>query len=202
MLNNLNNMGMAKIMDEKVQIQLEKSMEYFMKYYPARIRNVGEDAIAARKLIWAFKDGRDSAFETVAKMTAEHLKEMYGDKLKDMALVCVPTSDKDKYQSRFSQFSKRVSELSGVKNGFSHVVIMQSRISVHEHRHGKKKCEVKPQMVDFDVRFFKGKNVCVFDDVVTTGKSYAQFANMLEDIGANVVGGMFLSRTFYRYNRQ
>ena len=71
----------------------------------------------------------------------------------------------------------------------------------HEHRHGKKKCEVKPQLVDFDVRYFKGKDVCVFDDVVTTGKSYANFANMLEDNGANVVGGMFLGKTFYKYNQ-
>ena len=56
-------------------------------------------------------------------------------------------------------------------------------------------------MIDFDVRYFKGKDVCVFDDVVTTGKSYANFANMLEDNGANVVGGMFLGKTFYKYNQ-
>lgn len=193
---------MAKIIDERIQKQLDKSMEYFMKYYPARIKNVGEDAIAARELVWAFKDARDNAFEKVAEMTAKHLKDMYGDKLKNMAFVCVPTSNKDQYVARFSQFSKRVSELAGVENGFSHVVIMQNRLAVHEHRRGKKKCEVKPQMIDFDIRYFKGKDVCVFDDVVTTGKSYAQFANMLEDSGANVVGGMFLSRTFYRYNKQ
>ena len=110
-----------------------------------------------------------------------------------------PASNKDHYATRFGEFCKRVSELSGVENGFSHIVIMQSRMSVHEHRHGKKKCEVKPQLVDFDVRYFKGKDVCVFDDVVTTGKSYANFANMLEDNGANVVGGMFLGKTFYKY---
>ena len=46
----------------------------------------------------------------------------------------------------------------------------------------------------------KGK--CVFDDVVTTGKSYADFANKLEDSGAHVLGGMFLGKTYYRYNRQ
>ena len=40
---------------------------------------------------------------------------------------------------------------------------------------------------------------CVFDDVVTTGKSYARFANLLEENGANVVGGMFLGKTFYKY---
>ena len=47
--------------------------------------------------------------------------------------------------------------------------------------------------------FFKDKEVCVFDDVVTTGKSYARFANLLEENGANVVGGMFLGKTFYKY---
>ena len=54
-------------------------------------------------------------------------------------------------------------------------------------------------MIDFDIPFFKDKEVCVFDDVVTTGKSYARFANLLEENGANVVGGMFLGKTFYKY---
>ena len=190
---------MKQIIDDKIQKQLDKSMDYFLKYFPARIKNVGEDAIAARELVWAFKDARDNAFEKVAEMTAEHLMQEYGDKLKDMAFVCVPTSDKDHYSPRFHDFCKRVSELSGIENGFSHIIIMQSRKAVHEHRHGKKKCEEQSQLIDFDIRFFKGKDVCVFDDVVTTGKSYAKFANLLEENGANVVGGMFLSRTFYKY---
>ena len=137
---------MGKIVDENIKKQLDKSMDFFLKYYPARIKNVGEDAIAARELVWAFKDARDNAFEKVAEMTAEHLKKEYGDKLRNMAFVCVPTSNKDHYATRFSAFCKRVSELSGVENGFSHIVIMQSRMAVHEHRHGKKKCEVKPQL--------------------------------------------------------
>lgn len=36
----------------------------------------------------------------------------------------------------------------------------------------------------------------MFDDVVTTGKSYADFANKLENSGAHVLGGMFLGKTF------
>ena len=178
---------MGKIVDENIKKQLDKSMDFFLKYYPARIKNVGEDAIAAREIVWAFKDARDNAFEKVAEMTAEHLKKEYGDKLKNMAFVCVPTSNKDHYATRFGEFCKRVSELSGVENGFPHIVIMQSRMAVHEHRHGKKKCEVKPQLVDFDVRYFKGKDVCVFDDVVTTGKSYANFANMLEEVSRRTI---------------
>lgn len=192
---------MRQIVDEKIQKQLDKSMDFMLKYYPARIKNVGVDAIEARQLVWAFKDARDNAFEKVAEMTAEHLQKEYGEKLRNMAFVCVPTSDKDQYSARFGEFCKKVSELSGVENGFSHIIIMQSRKAVHEHRRGKKKCEVKPQLIDFDVHYFKGKDVCVFDDVITTGKSYANFANMLEDNGANVVGGMFLGKTFYRYNQ-
>ena len=39
----------------------------------------------------------------------------------------------------------------------------------------------------------------VFDDIITTGSSYAVFANQLESFGANVLGGFFLGRTHYKY---
>ena len=57
-----------KQIDGILQRQLDKNMEFFMKYFPARIKNVGEDAVAARKLVWAFKDARDNAFEKVAEL--------------------------------------------------------------------------------------------------------------------------------------
>lgn len=53
---------MAKVIDENIQRQLDKKISFFVKYYPARIQNVGEDAKAARQLVWAFKDSRDSAY--------------------------------------------------------------------------------------------------------------------------------------------
>ena len=56
-------------------------------------------------------------------------------------------------------------------------------------------------MIEFDEDFFKGKDIYVFDDVVTTGASYALFANQLETFGGNVLGGLFLGRTHYKYNR-
>ena len=179
-----------------------RKISFFVKYFPARIQNVGEDAKAARQLVWAFKDSRDSAYEEVAQMTAKHLKEEYGEKVKSMVLVCVPTSKKENYQSRYMMFCNRVSELTGIGNGFSHVCVLQDRLDVHNHRRGKKKTERQAQLIDLDTYYFKDKEICVFDDVVTTGKSYADFANKLEDSGAHVLGGMFLGKTFYRYNRQ
>ena len=59
---------MARLIDEGMIAQLSKKQGYFLKYFPARIRNVGEDAKEDRKLIYAFKDARDDAYKLVAQM--------------------------------------------------------------------------------------------------------------------------------------
>lgn len=45
------NETMATI-NENLKKQLAKKMYHFVKYFPVRIRNVGEDAIENRKLVW------------------------------------------------------------------------------------------------------------------------------------------------------
>lgn len=192
---------MAKVTDESIKRQLSKRMDFFLKYFPVRVRNVGEDAVEARQLVWAFKDARDNAFEKVAQMTAAHLVKICGDKIKNMVFVCVPASTQGKNESRYKAFCNRVSELCGILNGYSHVSVSGERLAVHEHRKDKEKTITKTQVVEFDESFFKGKDIYVFDDVVTTGTSYALFANQLETFGGNVLGGLFLGRTHYKYNR-
>ena len=49
---------MVRMIDDSIKRQLSKRMDFFLKYFPVRVRNVGEDAVAARQLIWAFKDAR------------------------------------------------------------------------------------------------------------------------------------------------
>lgn len=180
---------------------IDKPIEYFFKYFPARIRNVGEDAVNARELIWAFKDAEADVFEEVAQIVADHLIEKFGEKrLMNMSFVCVPPSSKEAYANRYFNFCNRVEELTGIGNGFSHVCLLKSRKASHEHKRGKKKEDIDLQPINIDKDYFAGKEVCVFDDVITTGKSYARFASMLEDCGANVVNGVFLGKTFYRYD--
>ena len=48
---------MAHKNDYQIQKQLDKPQTWFCKYYPARIRNVGEKEIADRQLVFDFKDG-------------------------------------------------------------------------------------------------------------------------------------------------
>lgn len=187
--------------DENIKRQLEKNMKFFLKYFPVRIKNVGEDAVEARKLIWAFKDAENEAQEKVAQMTASYLKDKYGDRTKEIALVCVPASTQEQNESRYEKFCERVSDLCGIRNGFPYVRILGDRLAVHEHRHDKTKKVSKVQLIEFDDDYFYGTDVIVMDDVVTTGTSYALFANQLEEFGARVLEGVFLGRTHYRYGK-
>lgn len=193
------------MIDECIKRQLEKDMDFFLKYFPVRIRNVGNDAVKARELIWAFKDGKEEAQEQVAQMTAAYLKEKHGRHMEtnEVVLVCVPASTQEQNEKRYEWFCGRVSELCGVKNGFPYLRVVGDRLAVHEHRHGNERTKTidKVQIIEFDDDYFFGKDVVVMDDVVTTGTSYALFAAQLENCHANVLGGVFLARTHYRYGK-
>jgi orotate phosphoribosyltransferase len=71
-------------------------------------------------------------------------------------------------------------------------------LAVHENRKVSEKKVTKVQVIEFDEEFFKGKNCICFDDVLTSGKSWAAFGHKLEEFGANVVAGFFLSKTTYK----
>lgn len=190
---------MTKIVDENIRKQLVKKMTHFCKYFPCRIKNVGEDAIANRQLVWNFKDADEEATERVANMTANYLKEEFGEQVADMVFVAVPASSQAKNETRYKKFCQRVSELTGIKDGFDHIKVLADRLAVHENR--RTKSISTASVLEFDAEYFNGKQIVCFDDVVTTGVSYATFANKLEEFGANVLEGVFLGRTSYRYNK-
>lgn len=173
-----------------------KTLGYLVSYYPSRIKNVGEEGQKARKLIYDFKDGRNDADIAVADMTASLLIEKLGEEeLSDMMLVCVPASTTEKNEIRYKRFYERVSELTGIANGYDCIRVEGDRLAVHERHH--KKSITRTQVIMFDAMMLLGKKVVVFDDVITSGKSFSLFAEMLEAYGAEVVGGMFLGKTQY-----
>lgn len=188
---------MTNIENISIKTQLEKPQVWFCKYFPARIKNVGEEAVAARRLVWGFKDAKAEATERVARMTASQIVCQYGENARNMTFICVPASSQEKNESRYKTFCQRVSELSGIRNGYGLVKVSGERLAVHEHRHNKNLS--KTQIVEFDTEAIMGTQVCLFDDVITTGQSYGLFAHQIEKCGAQVLGGIFLGKTFYRY---
>lgn len=186
---------MAHKNDYQIQKQLDKPQTWFCKYYPSRIRNVGEKEITDRQLVFDFKDGR--AYEEVAQRTAENMLTLYGKGCVNIVFAPVPASTSESNELRYKAFCHRVCELTGAENGYEHVRVCGECKTIHDNR--KNEDEVrKANVVEFDEPFFDNKMVLVFDDVITKGLSYAKYANQLESLGACVIGGMFLARTHYK----
>lgn len=185
--------------DPNIQKQLDKPITWFFKYFPVRIKNVSFADLVARKLVYDFKDGDELSVKMVAEETASQMKDKYGDKCSDIVFSCVPASSAVKNEIRYKKFCSKVCELCGCINGYDHVKVVGERLSVHENR-GKEKEIRKVNIVEFDKEWFKGREVICFDDIITKGHSYANYANQLESLGASVLGGMFLARTHYNVN--
>lgn len=186
---------MAKV-DEITKRFWSKLIVSYVKYYPLRVKNVGELQQTARQMVWDFKDGKN--YEEVAQMTAKYLNENFGEQVKNIVFSCVPASTAEKNELRYKLFSERVCALSGAVNGYEHIKVLSNRLAIHEHRRDKEKAISPVQVIDFDERFFKDKKVLVYDDILTTGKSWSAFGHQLEQLGAEILGGFFLGKTTYK----
>lgn len=180
--------------DESIKRQLDKGIMFFLKYYPVRIKNVREQQKADRQTVWNFKDGKE--FEQVARMTAGYMSVRFGKRTNEIVFSCVPASSADKNELRYKNFSEKVCELTGAINGYNHVKVSGKRDSIHKRYVRDNVNNV--QTIDFDEHFFKGKRIVIFDDVITRGVSYGNYANRLEQFGADVLGGIFLAKTAYK----
>ena len=87
-----------------------------------------------------------------------------------------------------------MSKRTGIQNGNKHVNIAGMREAKHNNAHHIVS-ESFGYAVSTDPEFFEGKNVILFDDLITTGATANEFAEELEAVGANVLGAMFLART-------
>lgn len=183
--------------DENIKNILAKPQTWFVKYFPKRIKNLNDEQQANRQLVYDFKDGKASA--QVAEQTAKHLIATYGEDCKNIVFAPIPASSAEKNEIRYKDFCNIVCNLTGAINGYNHIKVSGERLSIHENRKAEKSIR-ESNIIDFDEDFFNGKQVLVFDDVITKGISYATYAKQIEDLGANVLGGVFLARTHYKVN--
>lgn len=177
---------------EAINRQFRKFMYTAFEYLPTRYKANAEQW-KVREFIWAFKDGKEWAYRGAANIVAIQIKKRFGDRAKNMVFACVPASSGHKNEIRYKRFSELVCEATEMQNGYGHITIESDRMAIHETEKGKHLHEVS--ILSFDKDFFKGKEVFVFDDVITKGFSYARFANLIETFGASVFGGIFLAKT-------
>lgn len=173
------------------QQQLEKKQTFALSYLPTRFKAT-ESQQRDRRFIWSFKKGDRTAIMKAAQITINMLMESFV-RLDEVVFACIPASSDLANADRYEIFSQMVCEATGMYNAFSHIHIEGERLAVHEWR-GRKQVR-DTQVISFDKGWFNGKQVVVFDDILTRGRSYATFADKLEDFGADVLGGVFLART-------
>ena len=81
-----------KTIDENIQKQLDKPQTWFVKYFPKRIKNLSDESIKDRQLVYDFKDGKINGIEIVARVTANKMLEQYGDECSKIVFSCVGSS--------------------------------------------------------------------------------------------------------------
>ena len=170
--------------------QWSKFMYCFFDYLPVKYE-ANEREWEVRKMIWDFKDGKRSL--AVAELIARKIREQFGTECKNITLACIPASSSNKNELRYKDFAEEVARLTGCKNAYRAITVEGGRLAIHESKGAKMVQNV--EVIKFDELFFKGKKVLVFDDILTQGTSYARFSCVLENMGAEVLGGYFLGRT-------
>lgn len=165
----------------------------FKPYYPVRF-NVNEVELKARKLVYNFKDGIRPAQSVVAEMVSTFLNEKF-DSFENMVFMVIPASTAYKTQIRFQSFCQIVSRRVGIANGCGGITVEVDREEL------KGNCGAnKIANLSFDLHFIVGKHIVLFDDVITSGKSFQQTAEKLLELGAEEVIGLFLAKTVWKDN--
>lgn len=175
-------------------IQWHKPMISLYEYVPTRFEATDREK-KIRSQIWDFKAGKRT--KQVAAIVADKITEKFGSFAENIVFACIPASSADRTETRYHDFCEEVARLCGCMNGYNAIKVDGSRMAIHETNKGK---SVKnTETITLNADFFNGKRVVIFDDILTKGYSYASFATAIENLGAEVLGGLFLGKTMNNY---
>ena len=168
---------------------------FFLYYYLPKSSSLSPNSTEewARDFIWEFKDGDNS--EDVADQVIKVLKHFFlPSTLSNMTFVCIPASTEDKNQIRYEWFSNHVASECDMWDGYDHITLKYDREAAHLGG------ESSFSNLKFESSWFRGKNVIIFDDILTTGNSIRNMANRLKSYGANVIGAITLGKTVHHHH--
>lgn len=166
----------------------------FYEYLPQRFAATSEQIVKVRNLIYNFKSGRKEAANFAADLIVRLLWNWYGHKCNEYTIVCVPASSNAEYRHRFSYFSHVVACRCQQDNAMQHIQILGKREALHRTANHVVQDNGNYHVV-FDKEFFAGRKVIIFDDLVTTGTTAENFAALLQETGAEVMGALFIAKS-------
>lgn len=163
------------------------------KYLP---KNKYGDYISAaddriRRTIYDFKDGRSmqSRVEFCSDLS-ECLKSIYGDSIGGYWFCPAQASTPDKADRRYRTFCDMLSTTCGIQNGFHLIRVIGEKASAHYG--GGARGDISNLEVSDDVY---GKNIILFDDVLTSGSTMRNLRAELLRKGASSVDCFSFGKT-------
>lgn len=170
---------------------------YFFEYVPNAYINLCVDKaqqMANNRFVYDFKAGDKKAAHLCAEWLVRYLTKQYSSILEDFVVVFAPCSTQWKYNKRFGYLAA-ILNAAGIMTANEHVHIFGERKPTHNG--GSHVVNEDIYHVSVDGEYFKGKQVILFDDLLTSGKTIEDFRRKLEAAGAYVEREIFLARTIH-----
>ena len=164
---------------------------YLKDYFPKNkfsYTELTENQIDDREYIYKFKNGDKKTAINLAKNIDYSLK-MINYNLENSILVIIPASTSNKTLTRLYLFSSYLSKLLKIKNGYEAIKTLD-----HSPFKGSYGID-KTQYLTFNHKMYQGKNVILFDDLITTGETFGQVSEKILQSGASSVSGIFIAQT-------
>ncbi|WP_432205468.1 phosphoribosyltransferase family protein (plasmid) [Cetobacterium somerae] len=165
------------------------SIKIFRTYYPKRYEiNFSDKKI--RDEIYNFKNG--ISFDKFLIEIQEWLSEEYGNyKLDGLVFLPVPASNKKVNKKRYQKFCKILCGNLKVENGYNYINMKENSTPNHL------KANINNKKYEFilDENKLRGKSLIIFDDILTSGKTFYSLATLLEALNCKIKLVLFLART-------
>lgn len=158
----------------------------YVPYVP--MRTVNDPRSKYRQLVYGFKDGIDTdmAGRNLSPCVIRDLGIESNES--EWTLRVIPASTKERTSTRFRLFCEVFAKTTGVNNGYSIITRVRDGDPIH----------LFGGVLELDSLGFlnvEGLRIILFDDVITSGRSFASIASHLMGLGAKEVKGAFLAYT-------
>ncbi|EJX04023.1 phosphoribosyltransferase [Phocaeicola sp.] len=165
-------------------------MAFFGYYYPSRYHALlNNEQKAFCRSIYQFKQGEVHGIEFFkACMDALQLEK------KPYHIMFMPCSNWIKYGQRFKILDWYIGKhRPDLTSGLYDTEICDARESLHEAKGTENRVLERSYEITGNIR---GKEIIIVDDVLTTGKSVADYKEEIERCGGKVVAAIFYGKTF------
>lgn len=170
---------------------------YIHDYYPTRCKDISVFDRKTSNLVFRFKEGRQAAL--VAKIFSLCIARMpfFKEKAANAVLIPIPAATRERNITRFARFCSLLSHRLKVVDGFRATWIKEDREQM-KGTHGQDKLS----NLIFHPDYFKGRDVFLIDDIISSGENFTQMKRKLIQLGAKSVTGLFLGKTVKSENQK